>query len=111
MANEKRKFLKLGILLTVIFIAIIIIVIYKGYRENTDDNVQPYYCGGTRCLKKPSIAGDAISYGNCQVCNKKMTFPNTNVDDLCASCSAKTKRCKYCGEQITDKKTTQNNLK
>lgn len=112
---KKRKILTLVILLVLLLIAIIIIAIYIKYRNNNTeiayDNIQPYYCGGTRCLKKSSIAGTAISYGNCQICHKKMSFPNTNVDALCASCSAKTKRCKYCGEQLTDEQIARNKLK
>ena len=111
---KKRKFLKLGILLTVIFIAIIIIVIYIEYRnnnlENLDNNVQAYYCGGNHCLKDPGFGGTVISYKNCEVCNKRMSFPTTDVDTLCASCSAKTKRCKHCGEKLTDEQITQNKL-
>ena len=53
---KKRKILTLVILLVLLLIAIIIIAIYIKYRNNNTeiayDNIQPYYCGGTRCLKK-----------------------------------------------------------
>ena len=46
------------------------------------------------------IGGAAMTTSNCEVCNKEMSFGNTNVDRICPSCSKEHSLCVRCGGDI-----------
>lgn len=46
------------------------------------------------------IAGQTFTTLNCNSCNKEMSFPTTDTDDLCMQCAKELNCCKHCGQKM-----------
>ena len=55
-------------------------------------------------LRRGRVAGAAITTTTCRYCFLDMSFPTTNVDELCHACAKGADLCAQCGGQMEFKK-------
>jgi hypothetical protein len=56
------------------------------------------------CFYSQRIGGQAITRSYCGICEKEMTFGNTNVDAVCLECAKEHRLCKHCAGDINMKR-------
>lgn len=114
MKNKKNVMVFIIILLMIIITIGLLIYIPKSNIINgiVENNITEYYlCEGIQCKNKSFTYEEKETIVKCEVCTRELKFDTSNVDMLCEKCSKSTKRCKHCGENISDEKIAENNRK
>lgn len=111
--NKNIKIVLIIIAMLVVTIGLIIYIPKSNLiNKIIENNALDYYlCEGIRCKNKSLTYENKETTVNCEVCNRELKFSTSSVDKLCEKCSKSTKRCKHCGEKITDEKIAENNRK
>ena len=52
------------------------------------------------CYYGSRVGGSSMTITECGICNKEMTFGNTDVDVLCIDCAMNKRVCKHCGADM-----------
>lgn len=61
---------------------------------------EEFECAACWYLRRPRLAGQALTNTKCRVCFKDMLFHNTDVDKTCKDCAKEYGLCCYCGGDI-----------
>lgn len=81
-------------------------IIKKGYKLFGEEYCTFYLSTENIFLfndpEHPIMAGTAITWYKCKLCNKKYEHPNTAIPKICSNCRTITNRCRSCGKLQVD---------